>query len=298
LRIISSGNTGRSTLLLCSGFVRNIDKVVITPLFDMIIDAHAHVSRTEYYTDPIYGKTVKAHTVDDQLRAMDEYGIDNAVVVNSWAEGEVALSPEAVKESNEFATTVLAKKYPRLIPWALVNYCLPDAVQTLKEAIKAGCRGAKIFPLPFIPIDSEQVRPVFETANSLRIPVTIHSDSNLWYTSPWRIARIAESFPELLILVAHIGVDHDKSFGFLESKNLQELNNLFVELSATAMTPYLVSRACELLGARRVVYGTDSHSFPPILGIMKVRLADLSKEETDLILGGNMARLLELHEHE
>ena len=261
----------------------------------MIIDAHAHV------TPPIIlsfdGRPgAKGHTPDDEIKLMDECGIDKTVIVGySWPEDGDANSSKHMKKATDWAIEA-TKKYSRLIPYDLINYCLPEAVAEITRSAKAGVKGVKVFPMPFIPIDSKLAEPVFEALIRNKLQVTIHSDFSMSYLSGYKILRVAEAFPELTINMAHMGMDIMECLHFLERDDVKKAKNLNMETSGTAVSPYLIRRACQLLGAERVIYGTDTPYFHPSLGIMKVKLAGLSKVDTDLVLGNNMARILGLKE--
>jgi predicted TIM-barrel fold metal-dependent hydrolase len=69
--------------------------------------------------------------------------------------------------------------------------------------------------------------------------------------------------------------------------------NIVLETSATPY-PDKIREAVERIGAERVVFGSDGPVSSPVLEREKVMIADLSPEETDLVLGGNAARLLGL----
>lgn len=257
----------------------------------MIIDAHTHMSFEKIIArEPISGLEIESHSADDQIKVMDSLSIDKAVVLTNIGKLPL-LTPDQIRDHNTTQIKI-AKKYPRLIPFALINHCLPEASDDLREAIRSGCRGVKLFCLPFIPIDSSNSYPFFETVRSLKIPVTFHTDFNEYYVSPYRMLNVAKQFPDITFLLAHMGYDHHQIWDFIRRDDVKTRDNLIMETAATPMIPLLIKKSCDLLGPERIVFGSEAHLFPPELGILKIKLAGLEKKNEQLVLGDNMARIL------
>ena len=73
---------------------------------------------------------------------------------------------------------------------------------------------------------------------------------------------------------------------------VRPVKQILVDLAGSDPTSGLVEMAVRELGARRVLYGSDvgGRSFASQLG--KVLGAGISEQDKDLILGGNLRRLM------
>jgi hypothetical protein len=114
-------------------------------------------------------------------------------------------------------------------------------------------------------------------------------------THPFRVAKVARMFPELQILMAHMGgvAHHDLSNAAIEMA--QECPNLI--LIGSAVRSRAILKAIRALGADRVCYGSDTP-----FELMHVEVAkyhalldgEVAPAEKRQIMGGNIARLMDL----
>ena len=96
--------------------------------------------------------------------------------------------------------------------------------------------------------------------------------------------------PDASFLAGHSGA------GDLEI-NIEEARrtpNLFLELTYSAGTPWDVERFVREVGAKRVVWGSDSILFAQSHQVGKVAVANLSEADKALTLGGNAMRIFGL----
>ena len=114
-------------------------------------------------------------------------------------------------------------------------------------------------------------------------------------THPFRLAKIARRHPEMTILAVHMcGVGHRDLTAAMIEVALECPN---IHLIGSAVRATAVLRAVRRLGAERVCFGSDTP-----FALMHVELAkyralltdEVSPGEMDLVLGGNMVRLLGL----
>lgn len=111
-------------------------------------------------------------------------------------------------------------------------------------------------------------------------------------THPLRAERVARLFPELRILMVHMGM-HDVGMNRAVIEVASRCPGMMLIGSGTRMRSVL--DAIRTLGPDRVCFGTDSP-----FGLMHVELAAwramlegaVSAAEAELVLGGNMLRLL------
>ncbi len=116
---------------------------------------------------------------------------------------------------NNFAAELVAAHPERFIAYAHHDPLLPDAVERLEHAVKVqGLRGYKLLA-PSIErrIDDRSFYPLWETAQTLDIPVLIHFGilgggggvANHININPLSIDDVAKAFPHLAIIVPHFG---------------------------------------------------------------------------------------------
>jgi len=135
------------------------------------------------------------------------------------------------------------------------------------------------------------VLPVVEAIAKTGCVLAFHSDAGD-FTRPEKIARIAGLYPETRILLVHMG--QTACAQAIEAA----LGHPNITLIGSGMKDYsYVEQARKVLGAHRVCYGSDApfSKMDTVLDAYHTALdGNASKEELDLIYGGNLARVLRL----
>ncbi len=163
----------------------------------MIIDSHTHIHEMN-------GKELAP---EDLITSMDEAGIDYSILIADDFAGKGVPTQRVVE---------IAKQYPRLKAVGNVSYPSFDSSQL--EIIKGYIKnkeivGVKFYPgyEPFYPLD-EKLFPLYEFCAERNVPVMFHSGilvetrrGLLKYSHPLNIDEVADRFPELKIIIAHMG---------------------------------------------------------------------------------------------
>ena len=253
----------------------------------MIIDADVHISPTSESGNSIY--------VDELLRRMDRSGVDKAL---TW------LQPPYRREvgaGNEYVYQSMNRHPDRILGfgWVDPNLGVEKAKDMAKKCIYDydfygvklnGAQNAFYIDSPDLSI------PVIEEIAKTDRLLAFHVGADDFQrTHPFRVAKIARQFPDLQILVVHMG-----GVGFADLSNAviefaQENPNLTLIGSAVRATRIL--KAIETLGASRICFGSDTP-----FALMHVELAkynalldeELSDEDKYKVMAGNMIRLLGL----
>lgn len=188
----------------------------------------------------------------------------------------------------------------------------PESPLLLERHVKEkGFRGLKLYPLTqrFHTYD-EKVYPIYEKANALGIPILIHMgitiayNADLRYANPTDLQPVARDFPDLKIIIAHFGA------GYLQESLLlcYHCANIYFDTSSSNIwmkyLPYPITlkevfqKFLDHAGPERILFGTDSSSFPrgyrrDLLDLHLATLMELKIPEEDIrkIMGGNIARL-------
>ncbi len=181
-------------------------------------------------------------------------------------------------------------------PGRFVGYVWPDphdagALPLVKKAVKRwGFRGIKLHPLfnAFLPTD-EEVLPIVEFAGRERIPVAIHS-GHPPFSLPWSIGELAEMYPEVRIVMLHMGHAHGV---YIQAaiNTARRHDNIVLETSGVSMHSK-IREAVEKVGEGRVVFGSDYPFHDYSVELQKVFVAGLTPRQRDLVLRENASALL------
>jgi predicted TIM-barrel fold metal-dependent hydrolase len=149
----------------------------------------------------------------------------------------------------------------------------------LNECRELGLRGLKLHVAP--------TPEVLDTVAELGIPV-------IWH--PARVALfdpVARDYPTVDLIMAHLGSDLSGDWReHLAAIDMAARHpNVYLDTGATVLTRYL-EQAVKELGAQKIIFGSDEPEVDCRLEIFKVRVLKLPREQEQLILGGNMLRLL------
>ena len=186
-------------------------------------DVHAHI-----FPEKIAGKVVDTlekyygcrwqgtGMVDDLLRSMDASKIDRAVVFSC------ATKPEQVIVANDYLQKVQTLYPDRFVALGTIHPDFPDVVSELKRIKDMGLHGLKLHPdFQKIYIDEPLMMPIYENAGDL--PLLFHiGDEKTDFSSPYRLRRVLDRFPELVIIAAHMGgySEWDEAWKHLVGRNL------------------------------------------------------------------------------
>ena len=145
----------------------------------------------------------------------------------------------------------------------------------------------------------EKYFPVYDLARALNLIVVFHTGWDPSYpdelqASPESIVAVAENFPGLRIVAAHLG-------GLRMARDVLEKTAGKAEIyldTAYCADPWRDRSLCRHIirkhGASKILFGSDYPWHLPSKEIELIRSLDISEEEKSLILGENAASLLML----
>jgi len=300
----------------------------------LIIDAHTHT----YPSAKIGAQAIGSHgygysgTIIELEEVMKESNIFQAVMANftptvemkkaSIAKLSYNLNPDERKSAVEEINSKMISRMQRRNSWAceaamenrnlaaLVGVDLLQDTDQMVEEVEAkvktlGAKGLKLHPIynEFYPGD-KKMWPVYSKAQELEIPVLFHSgvsefagyDSS--YSHPNQFEDIANSFPDLSIVLAHLGKGCFKEAVDLAHK----CNNIFFDTSACFIEPGQnikkhVSDILEIIqsiGVHRVMFGSDWPWFNPSNDIVTIKNMKINDNEKSMILGLNAKKIYNL----
>ncbi|HBY97691.1 MAG: amidohydrolase family protein [Ardenticatenaceae bacterium] len=281
----------------------------------IIIDSHNHIINQP---EPVWGWGPK-FTVEQLIAMMDrEYDVmgevkrvSKAIVMTGL--GLTSLGDHTMREAHEYVIQSVLKYPDRLFMNAVMNPRLwgsaeMDQLNQWQE--QYNLRMLKIHPtmhnylLPmFNPYPGnhsrELVYPIWEKARELDVPIMIHMGESP-FSIPATVAPVAETFPDVPIIVAHAGANNEESYATDAILLARTHDNVFLECSW--VQPLDLQQAAHGLGADKLIFGSDGAPnainqqlrnitnlhLPSPLGI------GLSEDEIYKMIGGNIAQLCKI----
>jgi len=185
------------------------------------VDYHCHISMTEY-SDPSH-PTIITVSIEEFLADLDEAGITKAVVLS-----DSRTTPDQVAD--------FVKQAPdRLIGFGYVNPINKNAANELRrQKEELELYGLKLYPCSDgYDADDPCAFKVYRVAEELNIPVLIHhagmpvSHELLYHTDPRQIDVVADCFPRMKIILAHLGYPRVDETLYVARKH----ENVFCDIS-------------------------------------------------------------------
>ena len=254
---------------------------------------HCHLMPEGTY-DP---ECPKAGTAEALVQMMDELGIDRAVAF--------APLPEYAKDSNEANQWLWeqVRANDRLEGFMTLNPTDARSLPLMSEFAEKGLRGIKTHPPVYrARIDDEAAYPFYELAAELGLPLLFHTGVHGWLLeeyAPILIDRVAQRFPDLKLIVEHMG---GWEFFGQALAVVRNNDNCYAGITSTLdpdwawyIPPDLLQHMISLIGSERVIFGTD-YPFRQIEGIRRdieaVHSIAPSSAEAENILGASLATLI------
>ena len=249
----------------------------------MIIDADTHISPTD---------DANAIRVEELIAQMDKSNVEKAVC---W------LQPPYMRTLDASLEYVYAsvKRFPdRLLGfgWVDPHFGIERGKTTIKKCLtEYGFYGVKLNGAQnSFPIDDEKMSlPLIEEIAKMGSILAFHIGADEYnYTHPYRAANIAKRFPEMTILMVHMGGVSSPDLSSVCIDMAEEYRNMHLVGSCIRYTS--VVKAIKKLGASRVSFGSDTpfsimHSD---VSAYQAFLTDyFSDEDQKLVMGENIRRL-------
>jgi uncharacterized protein len=224
---------------------------------------------------------------------------------------------------DEASVAAANRRHPsRLVGAFMVNAAAPDAVARTRRAFsELGLRTACLFPaMHHVAVDSAESCAIFEAAAEARAAVFVHcgvlsvgirkklglpSPFDLRLGDPLAVAAIAVRYPTVPVIIPHFGAGCFRETLMAASA----ASNIHLDTSSsnswTALHPGLTlkdvfERALAVVGAKRLLFGTDSSFFPrgwqrSVYETQQAILKELgvSPEDQGAIFGGNFDRIFD-----
>lgn len=256
----------------------------------MIVDADTHISPTSQGGNSL--------TIDELLRRMDRAGVDKAV---TW------LQPPYLRDETEAGNAYVyqaTREHPdRIIGFGWLDPHLGRMrVETeIRRCVEDyGFAGLKLNGAQnaFVIDDADLVLPIIDAVAQTGVALAFHIGADApENTHPTRLGAIAQRYPDLRLLMVHMG---GAAFPDLSRTAIAVASahpNITIVGSMIGAIPIL--HAIQTLGAGRVCFGSDTPFELMHVALAKYRAlfdGEVSPGEQEMILCGNLLRLLRLSE--
>lgn len=250
----------------------------------MVIDCHVHIQGG-------YG------TSEDRMGYLLDYadriGIDRLCLCLGTSR-DPRPAPGDFRRDNDMVRAALERYPDRYLGFAYLNPCyLRESLDEIERCIADGpFVGIKLWVA--LQCSEPNLDPICERAAELGAPILQHTwlkiTGNLPYEStPWDVAEIARRHPDVNFILGHSGGNWEMGY-----RIVQDLPNIYAEVAGGDPELGQTEMGVAMLGADRIVYGSDAPGRSFASQIAKVRGADISDGDRAKILGGNMQRMLRL----
>ena len=259
----------------------------------MIVDVHVHTP-------------TQLETVAEAKLSKPGYRGDKQYKQNvGWAEFQADMAPVdklillGIAFGNQTPNDDIAR-WARMWPEKIVPFCSvdptdPGAMAELERAVGTlGARGIKLSPhyQNFAPMDPRACA-IYARAERLGLPIAFHqatspvSAAPLRYAHPMELDQVATAFPELKIVVAHLGHPWEADTIVLVRKH----PNVYADISAQFYRPWQFYNSLvlchEYAQMHKVFFGTDYPVTTPQETLDAVRAVN------DLVAGTRLPRIPE-----
>ncbi|MDR3229862.1 MAG: amidohydrolase family protein [Synergistaceae bacterium] len=233
------------------------------------IDAHAHVGYFGSWCD--VGLTAR-----EMVDAMKAYDIEKSII--SYPDVNVTLA----------ALTEYPDRFAGL-PWMDPNR-EGAAADFAALADRHKLSGLKLHPLfNAYTANDPVVFPLIEEARKRNLPVFIHS-GHPPFSLPWSIGQLAEEFPDVRIVMVHMGHGHGIYIQAAIDVAAKH-DNIWLENSGMPMHTK-IREAYNRVGGGRLFWGSDAPFHHYAVEILRTEVSGLSESQLEDVFYNNIRKFM------
>jgi uncharacterized protein len=249
-----------------------------------IWDVHSHLH------------AVPGDTPEDRMAALihfaDRHGIEQLILSQGYS-ADRHPTPEQLREENDRVIRAFRRFPDRVYGSVYLSPAFPDfSLQEFDRCVRDG---------PMVCIgeleadkrcNAPEMDPIAERAAAMKVPILQHTwlkigGNDPGESTPYDLVELAQRHPQVQFICAHTGGDWERGIRIIRTTK-----NVSAEMAGFDPTSGAVEMAVRELGAERVVYGSDVGGRSFASQLAKVQGADIPDSEKELILGGNLRRML------
>lgn len=226
------------------------------------------------------------------IRCADRLGIERIILSQGYSSDEHP-TPESLREENDRVMRAVRHFPDRAYGSVYLSPGFPDfSLQEFDRCVRDG---------PMVGIgeleadkrcNAPEMDAIVERAISMQAPILQHTwlklDGNEpGESTPYDMVELAKRHPRANFICAHTGGDWE-----LGIRIIRETRNVTAGIAGFNPTSGVLEMAVRELGPERVVYGSDVGGRSFASQLAKVIGADIPDSAKELVLGGNLRRLL------
>ncbi len=279
----------------------------------MLIDAHTHIFPTEFIAErgalaardktfgELYGDpAAKLARADELMAAIERNGFDHAVALGfAWSDADLC------RRHNDALLAAAAESRGRIVPFCTVDLAGPaDRLRAeIARCAAAGARGlGELRPdSQGADLDGAAGELLAASAAEFGLVLLFHASEPVGHLYPGktggdlaRLDRFVARHPDVRVVLAHWG--GGLPFYAVMPEVREALANVWFDTAATTLLyePAIYRQVIDLVGAERVLFGSDFPLLGPRRQLRALAAAPLSGSERTQIAGENAAALLGL----
>jgi uncharacterized protein len=239
----------------------------------MIVDCHCHAGKGDGLTGPWDTNA----PLERYLKRAAKAGIDRTVLVPAFHSDYA--------QANRQVAQIVASRPNRFYGFAFVHADRDRgrARAMVQEAVRRhGFRGIKIHRY-----DARITREICDVARAFALPVLYDVVGEVAV-----VELLATEYPDVSFIIPHLGSFADDWRAQLALiDHLVRHPNIYTDTSGVRRFD-LLEQAVRRAGPRKILFGSDGPWLHPGVELAKVRALGLSPSEAQLVLGGNLLRLI------
>ena len=254
----------------------------------MIVDVHTHCLQPDHISEAAHRADQRAGYPPMQPLSTERYDEELSVVDRAIVFGVRGVAT-GVRSPNEFTAQWVRHDPDKLIGFMAIDPMEDDHMEQIERGIELGLRGIKIYPMlgRYDPADPTNF-PMFEKAQRLGLPVLSHTGTHpnpramLKYSHPLLVDEIAQAFPDLKYIMAHMSHPWQRDCAVV----LRKHPNVYADISGVWVRPWQGWEA--LIGmiewgvADKLLFGSDFPLWTPREALEKIRRFNDQLEGTKL----------------
>ncbi len=243
-----------------------------------VIDVHTHtwsrkiISKRDIESRRVAAKKMGVEpvldsTIDSLCDAMKASGVERSVVLPIDSAFHQKMPLSLAEKTDWHAKEV--EDDPNVVSFVGLDPRRGEAgLRELERAVKEkGCKGWKMYPPNGFYPDDKEFDPYYKLCLDLDIPILIHQGftprhKHVKYARPVYVDRVAADFPDLKIILAHVGIPWQDETLMIASKNPNvsvDVSGWQVFASTVPMKVYQMVADAKLVRVfpNRMLFGSD-----------------------------------------
>jgi predicted TIM-barrel fold metal-dependent hydrolase len=258
--------------------------------------AAAQTKPMRIWDDHCHLGSVPGNTPEERMaflvRCADRLGVERLLLSQGYS-ANLHPTPDQLREENDRVMRAVRRFPDRSYGSVYLSPAHPEfSVQEFNRCVRDG-------PMVSIgeieadrPCNVPEMDPIVERAASMQAPVLQHTwlkagGNEPGESTPYDLIELAKRHPEVQFVCVHTGGDWERGIRIIRTTK-----NVSAEIAGSNPTSGFVEMAVRELGAERVIYGSDVGGRSFASQLAKVIGADIPQSAKELILGGNLRRLL------